>query len=403
MFYLRKWKRFLYDIVINIISVVMPIMLLQMIILPSIGNKLGSREYGYVIAMISLITLSAEPFGFALNNSRLLSDSLYKEKHLEGDYNLLIVYTLPINALIILIYNYYYFGNKINFSIIMLLMISTALLLQIYFGVYFRLNLTYIKVFFNGLLKCLGYVVGLCLFIYFDYSWMYIYLLGSVFSLLYTCWDNKLLGERIKKTKLFLRTFRECLILFFVELMNSITKYADRLILLPLLGGEAVTIYYSATIVSKLILLVISPISSVILSYFSKIKTFNLRHFFSMLVIGTGIGTIGYGICIVIAPFLLHVIYPEWALDSIPLMYITTGGAVIDSINNLVRPALLRFRSKKWQLILGGVNCISYISIVYIFYLYDGLHGFCWGILFNSLLQLILKIIIFIIAKERIY
>ena len=74
--------------------------------------------------------------------------------------------------------------------------------------------------------------------------------------------------------------------------MNSIVKYADRLILYPLLGGVAVSIYYSATIISKLISLAVTPLSTVILSYFSKMESLKRRTFYVMLSVGLTVGAV---------------------------------------------------------------------------------------------------------------
>lgn len=49
-------------------------------------------------------------------------------------------------------------------------------------------------------------------------------------------------------------------------------NYADKILLYPLLGGTMVSVYYAATVFSKVVSLAITPINSVALSYLSKIN-----------------------------------------------------------------------------------------------------------------------------------
>ena len=189
-------------------------------------------------------------------------------------------------------------------------------------------------------------------------------------------------------------------ILLFVEFMNSIVKYADRLILYPLLGGVAVSIYYSATIISKLISLAVTPLSTVILSYFSKMESLKRRTFYVMLSVGLTVGAVCYIFCVLIAESILNWLYPKWAAESMQLVYITTACAVVGAVNNIVRPAVLKFRNISWQLLLGGADTVLYIGLAYTFFLIGGLKGFCIGLLINAIIQLFLRVVIFLTQPQ---
>lgn len=56
------------------------------------------------------------------------------------------------------------------------------------------------------------------------------------------------------------------------ELLSTSVSYADKLMILPLLGKEIMNIYYSGTVLSKMIFLVIKPINSVMLAWLTNSK-----------------------------------------------------------------------------------------------------------------------------------
>lgn len=393
-----SYKKFAGDAGLNIISVAIPIAVLQFLILPSIASSVGSIEYGQIVTIISLLTLCAEPLGFSLNNTRLLVARSYHNQKLEGDFNYLVLWCIPIIFFFITCGISYYAPSYNGLNTIFLVLISIFIFLQKYYEVDFRLNLNYRGILFISLFLCAGYIVGWgCFFV--TGSWIYVYLVGCICSLGYSLKNNPLLHESLKSTTLFFSTLHTSIILLFVEFLSSVTKYADRMFLYPLLGGSAVATYYSATIISKMIILIVSPISSVVLSYFSRLNTLSRQSFLMMLGVTSVIGIIGYVGCILVARPVLNYLYPDWAAESMKLVYITTASSVINSAYCVIRPAILKFRNINLQVLLSGMDVVFYIIFSYLGYLFGELQGFCVGLLIYSVLQLSVRIVIFIFQK----
>ncbi len=392
---IKEYIGFGTNVVLNMFGSALPIAILQLFVLPTIASKTGSLAYGQIIAMIGLLSLGSEPFGSALNNSRLLMENKYNERRIKGDFNYLIVLTVPISILLVVFACIFYVGEIGFFTIVSAAIISTTILLQKYYMVHFRICLDYKMVLVNSIVLCSGYLIGLFLFLK-GGSYLLVYLFGGALSLVNTLWRNPLLKEPAKKTALFNETARCGGTLLFVEFSNSFIKYADRLLLYPFLGGTAVSIYYSATVISKIINLTVAPISTVILSYFSRMKTMTKRMFCRMLVFTAVVGVAGYFVCIVISRPTLQLLYPNWFAESFALVGVTTATAVVDAISSVIRPAVLKFRNVKWQFLLGGSNLVLYTSLAYVCYLLGGIRGFCFGLLINSIIQLIMRVIIFL-------
>ena len=133
----------------------------------------------------------------------------------------------------------------------------------------FRLELNFKGIVINNIIMVVGYVVGLVLYSFTLY-WQYVYILGISFSLIYIIKHSDIITEKIRITPLFKRHLVELLFLIFASLINNLLNYADRIIIYPLIGGTAVSIYYASTLFGKIVSTAISPLNSVALSYLAK-------------------------------------------------------------------------------------------------------------------------------------
>lgn len=391
-------KKVLIDSIINIFSSTMPLILLQLFIYPIVARDLGDQNYGVFITLVSLFTLFSQPFGSSLNNTRLLKDRIYKEKGYVGDFNVILFGSIFINIVVLAITLFFYIDNYNLKDIILIIFISISALMRLYLVVAFRIELNYIYIFLNNLYLVIGYFVGFVIFL-FDGSWHFIFIFGYLFSLLFTIKNSSLLRERFKITPFFKSTLYQNFILFTSSLLQTSLSYADKLILFPLLGAKAVAIYYSATIVGKILSMGINPVSNVILSYLAKEKEVNKNNFFSILFFLFFFGSISYFICIWISEPLLRILYPAWYENSMELIYITTATAILNVIASVIHPFVLRYKHINWQLKIASLNFSTYILGSVILFKYYDIIGFCVGILISSLIRVLLMIKIYITDK----
>src|SRR5699024_2779594 len=178
-------------------------------------------------------------------------------------------------------------SNNINFlNQILLILTSVFLLLKGYLVVELRLTLKFKLILYDGFIMVMGYILGFILFKLFD-EWSLIYFTSSIMSLIYILYKTKLINEPFKKTIKFNSVRFETFILLASVLLNSATVYLDKVMLLPLLGGSAVTIYYIASIMGKTFSLILNPISNVILSYLSRMKSLKNNLFIAFFVVSS--------------------------------------------------------------------------------------------------------------------
>ncbi|WP_016839519.1 lipopolysaccharide biosynthesis protein [Ureibacillus thermosphaericus] len=393
-------KGFIIDSLLNITATTIPILILQLISLPIVGSKLGGEEYGLVVTLISLFTLLSTPFGNVLNNIRLLQNEEYEKESIVGDFNYLLIRSIILSSSLVILGTIYFEGTFSIYSIIMMIVISSINLSREYLIVSFRITLNYKGILLNNIILSVGYLVGTVAF-YFIGDWQLIFLIGYGFSLFYILKNSNLLNEPTIKTKLFKKTTYSSCILLLSSILKNLMVYADKLMLFPLLGTKAVSIYYSATIMGKIISMAINPINSVILSYIRKTKRFGTKKITFLLFGMSIIGIFGYFISIIIGPYLLRILYREWAEDSIKILYITSATAIITVISSMINPFILRFTNINFQLIINGVYFILYIIFAFVFYNLYGLEGFCIGILLSSVINLVLMVSIFVWSNVK--
>lgn len=394
-------KKLVGDVSLNLIASAVPIILLQLLILPLIASRLGDKEYGLAITLVSLFTLTSHSFGNVLNNIRLLQNKEYDERGYEGDFNFLLITCLIISTVLTTAGAVYYGKSLSLFDILLIVIITCFILLREYLIVSFRLILNYKAILVNNFILGIGYLAGLTLF-YLIGIWQLVYLVGSVSSLLYIIKSTNLLKESYKRTPLFKPTLYKSTILFIAGFTGTVLSYADKLILYPLLGPTAVSIYYSATIIGKMISMGITPISGVMLSYLARMDKVKQKSFLLLLAGTFMIGIVGYFTCILISKPLLHLLYPAWAEESLKLIYITVATAVVGAMSSVIKPLVLRFNSINWQIVLSTVNLVIYLICAFIFYTLYGLLGFCIGILISAVINLFLLITIFLTNYRKV-
>lgn len=295
-----------------------------------------------------------------------------------------------------------YFEGSFSFiNIVLIIVISSLILLREYLIVSFRITLNYKSILINNIILGLGYLFGLFLFIIFGY-WQFIYITGSSLSLLYILKNTQLLKEGLVKTHFFKETTYKCFVLFLSGFMKTSLSYADRILIFPLMGPTAVTIYYTATLLGKIISMAITPISSVMLSYLTRIDKLKVNYFFNIIFIVSTLGIMGYFVTIFLSEWALKLLYPKWADESLKLIYVTTATAIIGLISSVIHPIIIRFNNINWQLIIDGLNILVYCIFVFILYEKFGLFGFTVGVLISSIFKLLLMILIYVLSSRKI-
>lgn len=387
-------NRIIKDGFLTIISRVIPIFILQYIIHPFLGESLSQVEYGNVITAIALINLSALTLGNVLNNSRLILQKKYINERLEGDFNVVLSIFLVINIVVVTSLLYLYIDVLELTNYVILVVISILILVIGYLTVEFRIDLNYDKIAIDSLFLSAGYILGYFIYLWTDY-WEMIYLIGFLTSAIYVLSNTRILKDSIKITRLFRSTSNQISALLISGLLVSAGTYLDKILLYPLLGGEAVATYYVASLLGKSIGLLLGPLSGLLLSYLTKEDHFSNTKFIRLLCIGLLIGGVGYITVLILDQPILNYLYPKYAVTALDYTAIITLSLIILIISNLLNAVVLNFLDFKWQIFINGSYLFIYMVGSVALFNYYSLFGFCLGILFASLFKLVFMIFLF--------
>lgn len=391
-----KNKKILLDFMLNIIASAMPIVVLQIIIFPQINRIEGEDVYGFIVTILSVITISAETVGNSLNNARILQQPEYEKQGFNGDFNLFVLLGTFIDIIAVIVgYSSYSQGNHDFFLVVVT---SILILLRMYFIVAYRISLNYKNVLVNNCLLSLGYLLGFIVYIK-TFHWEYIYIISNVCSLTHLYMTTALMREPFKKTPLFKATGKKVCALYASDIVKTFMTYADRLIIYPILGPNVVAHYYAATVMAKMISLVITPISSVLLSYLAKEekpdkKSF-VRGFFVILVLIVPI----YVLAVFVSRVCVVILYKDMYEIVKNLLFWTVASSIVSAVISMIYPVVLRYRGTKLQLYINIVSVIFYIICCFVGVYIGNLTGFCIA----YFISFVFKLLMCLLALRKIY
>lgn len=393
-------KKIIGDMVLNIFSTALPVAILQLLILPKMAGQLGDDSYGLLIASVGLTQTVSATLGNVLNNIRLIWNSKYEEDNIAGDFNIILLVLNATNIVVVLGFTIQYEGFSNIGSIVLTCVLAVTILLCEYLQVGFRLIINYKSILLGNIIKCLGYGVGYFIFRRIQ-CWQIVYLCGQVFCLFFIVSRTSLLKEPFKKTKHFSGCAKATAELSVAKTLNSITTYADKNIVFPLLGGASVSIYYAATVLGKIVSMAINPINSVALTYLSKKRNKSDKTFWTTIFVSIIVCAIGSCICIIISKPLLTYLYPQYVEEAMKLIGITTAAMAVRTMIAVADPFILRYFDMKWQLMMNSINMCIYVGLGILLIHAYGLIGFCWGTLIAYVLKFCIMLVVYLKVQSH--
>ena len=278
------------------------------------------------------------------------------------------------------------------YELILITVISVLNYAELYYEVGLRLKLNYRKIFINKLIGAIGYLIGFLIFRW-TFDWHYIFISAYLLQTLYCIHSTELFREPVQKTEAFADTTRSYGNITLASAFNKSLTYFDKILLHPLLGGEAVSVYFAANIFGKLVLQVLEPITNVILSYLSKEKRVSRSVWGLTITVGGGFCVLMYLFCLLVSRFVLTILYPQFVDEAMKLIPISTLSLCISSFVNIIHPLALKTIKTNRQIIISGGGLACYVILALTMYRPYGLMGCCIALLISYMVKLSLILI----------
>lgn len=381
-----KFKKVGYDFIANIFASGVMTFALQIIVYPYYAKILDVNTYGMILTIMGLVNLLSASIGNGLNNVRLLNSS---KASCKGDYNILILIFSSITFLVMFCISNYFNFNMLSCFIMALTTLIGAL--RQYYSVTYRLNISFNKLLICNSLIALGYVIGCCISFTNKDLWSISFLLGEILGFIYCIKSSNLIKEPFKITNKFKNVSKMYIHLIISTLCAQLVLYVDRFFILPILGSAYVSIYTIAAFPGKTLGIVMIPISSVILSYYSKegfqltlgyIKKINILIYLSSIFL--------FLITIIFSPFVISLLYPDMYIKSTHYINLASLGAVLNIITSMLQPALLKVAPSYWQIYLQLLYISLFFILAYPLTKLYGLYGVCLSIIISNLFKIVL-------------
>lgn len=375
------------DLIYNFASSGVATGVLQLIVYPVIAKIIGATQYGIMLTIFGIINTIATSILGALNNTHLIKEQTYQAKKIKGDFNILFVFSSAVSILVLSIIFLLYI--KINFLLTSFLVVLVLLQnFKNYYSVSFRIKLDFKSNFIHKIIISVGYLTGL-IFVVFSKYWVISFLIGELAGLIFLLKKTSLYRDGYNKTENIESTVRTFLILVLTSILGSAFIYFDRLFIYPVLGPDAVSTYSVASYVGKSLAIFMTPIASVLLSYYSK-SDFMMTHkkFWNVNILGA----IGSGAFVFasyfLSPLITRILYPDIYEQAKDLIFLANSAAAIGIYANLIQPAVLKFAPTIWQVIVTALYGVAYLILGFLLTIKFNLVGFSFSVMVSNILRL---------------
>lgn len=398
---IKRYKTFLTDFVWSFAALLVMNMALQLLIYPLINKILGSERNGDILYLIGVINIIGISVGTSANNSRLKL-SLSK-KNIGKYYDLFLIGSflifLPI-AYVVLALG----GETTDFcSVISYWLLICATTYRNYADVEYRLTVNYKGYFIYYLIISLGYLLGIGIF-YVTHIWFIIFLVGEISGILFVLYQKKKNAIKVlfevQEAK---SIFVSIITLVSAQLCVNAVLNSDRLVLKFFVNSTAVTIYYIASLLGKIIAMVSAPLNSVIIGHLSK-KEGDLSANAFLKVAGLlTLGVVGIlGVSVLGSHIYVYLFYPQEYAVAKALFLPANTAQIIYFSTGILNTLLLRYISEKYQLYMNILYVMLFGSMVVSGMVLWGLQGFAISFCCVNILRFMCSVIVGYVKLSQI-
>lgn len=384
---MKLWK----NVFINIVSSGLVTAIIQLLIFPLLSRQMSSESFGIAVSLYGFNNLIVVFLGNSMNNIRLIYDNKIEEK---GNFSFLVILSLVGSFIFSSVLYLLYGGNQSAIEIVITVLFTVISTFRAYLLVYFRLQLEYVKVLYTNILILIGYIIGLLLFTIIP-IWSIVFLVGETIGTIYCLKNSTFKLEKVKKTNSLKFLSREYGNLTLSNGVSNGLKYLDRFLITPLLGAASMSLYYSVSVFSKIINMVVIPFNNVLLSYINNMNSREARKYFLIInVCSAGLMIPVFFILNFVTPYFLRILYPQFVEDAIPYISVVNLANIFNLLTSISNPFILKFHEMKSQVYIQiFYGSIYVLSALYLSYSY-GLMGFAIATAFSFFLKWVLMLIL---------
>ncbi len=390
---IKNNKRKIKDLSMSISAIAIFNMVIQFAMYPFLEQNLGKEGYGVALSLLSVISIISGTLGTSANYSRMVTCADMSIDYTNGDYNIILLVLSAICGVGGVLYlNYIGVSSVLSAIIFFLLIISTSF--RYYSDVEYKMNTNFFRymMFYN--IVSVGYLLGLLVY-KISGEWLVAFLIGESLGIAFVViWGTIYRKNILTPSKNFPLICKSMGFLLLSTLIDNLTLNADRILLMVFSGAGAVAIYYTASLLGKVVAILSAPINSIIISYLVKYKGGLTKKFWTVSTLATvALGVVSFAGCTIISPFMLKLLYPDLVRECMPYIAPSILGQIFYFISGILLVILLKFRGEKRQFFFNAAYAVEFFAIVIVGTLLFGLNGFVYSSLIANAIRFIAVII----------
>ena len=386
-----KLSKLLSDSGLTLISSLLATGVQQLIIYPQLSSLMSASSYGNFLAVMGIVNIIASSFGSELCNTILVVSGGRQARAISRTIFCLTM-TFPLVSVIGAVVAILIFDISIEMTLLSGVLIFLECL-RWFLVVVFRIHLRFDRYLFAGIWyvtgMCIGFVISLETKI-----WLMSFLVGDICMIAYTLLRSegyfRLSSFRISEvfrsgdTKTYAT-------MVLSSLVGNLNTYIDRVLLAPILGSTAVSIYYVASWFGKSLSIVASPVRTVMLSHLSHSSGgISRSQYVKVSLCMIGLCVIVIIVSILVSPIVTSFFYPTLIGDARPYLILGNTASIVSIFNLINMTLLLRMAPIRWQLLLSSARVFLYVAAC-------TLGAFCFGVLGFIVALLAVNVAIFIV------
>ncbi|SFU89954.1 lipopolysaccharide biosynthesis protein [Butyrivibrio sp. INlla21] len=392
-------KKFSKDFVFSVLALVIYNGALQLFIYPGMESAMGKKPFGIVLFLISVVSIMGAGFGTAASYSRMMAKKARTQEN--GDYN---IFLLIVTVICIPVtYAALYVKNILKVEVFIPVLILMVLTVYRYYAdVQYRMDIRFRDYFLFFTAVTAGYVIGLFVYPYLG-SWTWVLILGEMFGLVFTYFSGRIFkSPYFKLSDSFRANMKSVWFISLSNLLGALILHSDRLLISLTVGEEEVTIFYTASVIGKIVALLTTPLNGIFISYLTNYKIKLTRKIFSVVtgaaLIITFIGTFA---CMFVSDIFVKIKYPDVYADAAKLFLTANLGQLLYFISGSLMVVILPFTGEKFQLYINGVYVALFAVIVIPAAIMFGLSGVALGLVLVNILRFAIVYVIGMIGVKK--
>lgn len=371
---LKKIQNLIRDLVFNTLGFGIYIATQQILLMPIMARILPEEDFAKVVLYISVFAIITNVLGSELGIVKQVKKEKISE---ESDYNRILLQLFPTIILIAIM-----ILAILRFNILEIIMLTITIILgntRLYSAAHFRANKDFKKIVMQNILYLVGTAIGL--FITYKLKLIAIpMLLAEIMCLIFDISKTDIIKTGISKTKHNKEIWNTFAGFGFISFLINMTTYFDKIIIYPILGENAVNVYYATSSMSKILSLITNPLHGVILSWLKgndeefkkKVTTVTLKANMPILIIT-------FVLSLPLTYIAVIILYPQYLEDSKKLMIPICVGVAFSTAASIIKAILMKYiESKKLVKMYVIYNVILLVGATIASY-YFGITGFAYA------------------------